>query len=106
MQDGAGDPGATASLDCRGNLGVACGRKGPALKVMPFDLRHAVVLRRSSRGADHGGQKSHIETSGEKSVAGQIHVSWNGAVGDLNEYFGKNDSVKKHLNLALQILEH
>ena len=59
-------------------------------------------------------KKSHIdaaETSGEKSVASQIHVSWNGAseVGDLNEYFGKNDSVKKHLdflNRLSQILEH
>lgn len=59
-------------------------------------------------------KKSHTATeetlSGEKSAAGTIHVSWNGAsdVGDLNEYFGKSDSVKKHLdflNRLSQMLE-
>jgi hypothetical protein len=38
--------------------------------------------------------------SEEKSGSPTIQVSWNGAsdVGDLNNYFGKSESVKKHLD--------
>jgi hypothetical protein len=38
--------------------------------------------------------------SEEKSSTREIHVSWNGAsdVGDLNDYFGKSESVRKHLD--------
>jgi hypothetical protein len=39
-------------------------------------------------------------SSGERSATRGIHVSWNGAsdVGDLNNYFGKSESVRKHLD--------